>query len=270
MIALNLRKSFLQSFWVHITIAFLAVGFPSIYKYITKRSLFETKIRKIPEAVRVDLVGMPTLTVKELERLPRIKSGKIDLEKQVSTTELESKLEKKAAPVKVEKKEEVIKKNDTVLLKNKKSKKKKKNKKKNTKKGIKSKAGKKAKNKAAEELRNLILMGNQLSKGELATGEVSDVDLTELDRYALKVKNRIKPHWNLPSFLLDLDLRARVRIYINKEGELIRMSLIDKSGNAEYDNRVRKAIELAEPFDAPAKNIREAVEDGELVLVFPF
>ncbi len=270
MMTLDLRKSFAISLSAHVLIALLAVGYPALYKLITKKSLFDSTLRKIPEAVKVDLVGMPTLTMKELEQLPRIEAGKIELEKQVSATELEQKIEKSTP--KVEAKEEIIKKDDPVLLKNEKAKTKKKDKKKTaaSKKKTQSATNTKEKKKAAQDLANLILMGNKLSKGELATGEINEIDLTELDRYALKVKQKIKPHWNLPSFLLDLDLRSRVRIYINKKGELIRMSLIEKSGNEEYDIRVRKAIELAEPFDAPDKKISEAIEDGELVLVFPF
>ncbi len=268
MMNFDLRKSFVLSFIVHATIAMLTFSYPILYKMITKKSLFESTLRKVPDAVKVDLVGMPTLTTKELERLPEIKSGKIQLEKQVKTTEIEQKVEKGKIKNPA-KKEDVIKKGDMVLLKNKKSKNKKKGKKK-SKVGKPKSIAKKAKKSAAKDLANLILMGNKLSKGESATGEVNDVDLSELDKYVQRVKIKIKPHWNLPSFLVDLDLRCRVRVYINKQGELIRMSLIEKSGNEEYDIRVRKAIELAEPFDAPPKTISEALADGELILVFPF
>ncbi|MCB9091887.1 MAG: TonB C-terminal domain-containing protein [Halobacteriovoraceae bacterium] len=259
----NIKKYFASSLAMHALFATLIVVLPMAFRFFLS-SQIDVQDKIIPESVKVDLVGMPELTPAELKRLPVLsKSAPSDK----TTTKIEDKNEEtaKEETKQEESKEEAKESSETFLKKGKE-----KTKKKSKTKGKSKNKGKLSK-KQLSELKELVLLGNKLSTGESAFGEdTSDIELSNFDRYALRVKEKVKAYWKLPAYLLEKDLRSKVRLFINKKGELVRVSFIENSGNGEYDKRVEGAIEYAAPFEKPEEEIVESLEDGKLILVFPF
>ena len=114
----------------------------------------------------------------------------------------------------------------------------------------------------------LLLQGNKLSKG---TGIVGD-GIAATETFALylgKLPMIVRPHWILPSYLLDKDLKCRIRIYLSENGKLLRSNIFETSGNIEYDNKALLAVKKASPFPELAENIKKRGIDGDIVLGFP-
>jgi colicin import membrane protein len=124
---------------------------------------------------------------------------------------------------------------------------------------------------AAEQqrLRQLVAAGNRISEGASLTGGGSGAEMTAFNRYISAIPDQVRVHWRLPSFLADQDLRARVRIYLKSNGELMRTEIFESSGNADYDRRAVEAIRLAQPFPALAEEYAARAARGDIVLGFP-
>ena len=219
--------------------------------------------KKIEEIIKVDVVGLPTLTLKELE----------DLKKDFSSDLIKDDLPEKTVQESVTKIKEEVPQNDTLnneknsaamdLIKNL-----------SRKAGVKNTTGGKKKKKLAgrkipsKKLKNLLLEGNKLSKGTSVKGRYQS-DVAEFDVYVLNLPNLIRPFWKLPSFLREQDLMARVIIYINSQGEVVHHRFVDKSGNDEFDSRAIKAIEDSKPFPIPDPEIRDRLLSEGVILGFP-
>jgi len=119
-------------------------------------------------------------------------------------------------------------------------------------------------------LRKLVAEGNKISKGVALSGTGrSDQELSEFQIYASTVSGEVKLHWKLPGFLLDKNLKCRIRIYLKSDGSLLRTEIFESSGEKEFDDRAVKAIELAAPFSSVPTASRSNALKGEIVLGFP-
>lgn len=206
------------------------------------------KIDLIKSAVRVDVVGMPKDTLKELE------NTNLD-----QTTKEE---EKPAEPVKVEKNDQEVfkekaKKVDIKSLLNSYS----------SKDVEKKKKEKKKYNETA--LRKLVLEGNKASTGNSVKGDVLDRKNQEFVSYVQSLPDQIRPYWKLPSYLASQNLQCRIKIYISKTGNVIRSEVIEPSGQPEYDRKALDAIKRASPLRPPPSSILTRVSSGEVGLGFP-
>lgn len=200
----------------------------------------------IQSAVQVDIVGMPKLTVQEL--------------KEFNTSELQ-KGDEEAKPVDVKNEEN----NNNVdlgsLLTNL-SKKKKPSRRKEATKTYGSKL-------SAKELKSLVLEGNQISKGEAVIGDSLNESRSLFAKYASRIPSHVRPFWKLPTYLMDKQLSCRIRVYIAKNGDILRTEIIQSSGVNDYDARALNAIQSANPFPAPEDEIISFLAAGQVVLGFP-
>ncbi len=209
----------------------------------------EKKVELIQSSVRVDVVELPKMTLQELKKLNLNTMDTIEPEKKSGPSKETSKIEFKKKAKKV---------NLNNLLKNISAKK------------IKTKKRKKKKGVLAQEtLNKLILEGNKISKGASTTGVELNRGQKEYIDYIQRLPDQVRPHWKLPSYLLEKDLRCRIRIYIGSNGQVLRMEVFESSGEEEYDKKALMAVKLASPLPKPESSILGRVTKGDVILGFP-
>jgi len=267
------KKYFVGSVFVHI----IVINLLFFQKKINHFFWEESQPKQVSEIIKVDVVGLPKLTLKELEQLKRAIDNKEEesspdvnvqnvaqdevTESIKDVSELEEELpdsEKNVDSLE----------NDTegagLSLIEKLSKQS----------GAKFKKGAKSKRKAkknsigVKKLKNLLLEGNQISKGSSIKGRYQG-DLAQFDQYVLALPNLIRPFWKLPTFLRDGAFQARIIIYINSEGRVIHYRFVSKSGNEEFDSRAVKSINKSQPFPLPSEEIKDRLLSEGVILGFP-
>ena len=244
----------------------------------TNKKIREKNMELIQASVRVDMVAMPTHTINELKNLS---SGVEEPKPQapepapIEEKKVEEKVEEKPAP-KVE--EKVVEKEEPArpVFEEKNSKKRsnflsklkeighKEIKTPGTQKAEKGLAGQKR-----TELKQLVLAGNKLSKGVQIFGEGSGRDMNAFHAYAAKLPDLVRPHWKLPSFLMDKNYKCRIRIWLSPAGEVTRAEVYSSSGEKEYDQRAVEAIKTAAPFPKMGAEIGSRGIQGDILLGFP-
>lgn len=202
----------------------------------------------IQAAVRVDIVGMPKDTLKELENT---KLDQTTTEEEVPTKTVE--VEK---PDQNEFKEKAKKVDLNKLLSDFSSKK------------VKTKKTEK-KNINQTALRKLVLEGNKVSKGNNVKGDILDAKNQKFIEYVQSLPDQVRPFWKLPSYLASKSLQCRIRVYISNTGKVIRAEVIEPSGESEYDQKALNAVKKASPLSAPESEILSRVSSGQVVLGFP-
>lgn len=254
----DFNKNFLISFGAHCALFLLAFVGGEVISKVFK----DNDVEIIRSSVRVDVVGMPKFTVQELkkmeaqpiiEREPEVAKGK----KEETVTDTET--------------EDVIKKDDLVIQEQGKKKasflnmlndySSKKVSAKVEKKGDRAGTG-------SKNLDSLILEGNRLSKGSALVGDYSDEQNSEFSAYVQNIPGVIRPFWKLPSYLLEKDLRCRIKIYLSPVGKLLKLELQESSGVAEFDARAEKAVRDA-IFPKPSDEVGNRLTNSGIILGFP-
>lgn len=235
-----MQKFLITSLTLHLGI-FLILSTGSVFNFSGKTILIE-------DTIQVDLVGLPSFTQTELEKMNNV------------TEEIIEEVESKDSS-----KEKVDDKADLVI-----SKKEIKKKKSEKKVIAKTKKIKKINKDLFKELGRLAITGNQISKGSSATGNIGSKDQKEIQIYLSRLKTRVQKFWVLPNHLINRDYRSLVRVFISRTGRLMKALIVKSSGNKEYDQKVLKVVKSAEPFDKPDAKIVDKLESGEVTLQFPF
>jgi TonB family protein len=249
-----------RSFTVHIAVvALFSVG-SIVWQLVSpwERARLEN-LKLINASVRVDMVAMPKLTVNEL------KSATIP--EQGTQPEVEKKVEPaKASIVEPIEKDAFIKEG-----KNKKSfAEMMKNMQKTAKEKLTEKAGAKSGTKNdSGVLKDLILAGNKVSQGTAITGKGGDNESGPFIDYLSQLPEQVRVYWKLPSYLMNKNLKARVRVYVGSSGQLLRAEIFESSGSPEYDQRAIEAIKASAPFPVPEQGIQSRLSRGDVVLGFP-
>lgn len=214
-------------------------------------------VKVIQSSVRVDIVDMPKYTVQELKKM---QMTPVNTEEQIGnekTTEVEEKSD-------VEFKKQVKKVDLNKLLSNLSNKK-------NIKVDEKGNAQNKVKDLFAKNksLRSLVLEGNKISKGTSIVGDNLEVEKTVFNEYISNLPNVIRPNWKLPSYLLNQELKCRVRVFIAANGKILKTQVYESSGVSEFDDKAIRALKDSDPLPAPDKDILSKVAAGEVILGFP-
>jgi len=218
---LEILQSIVLSILFHLTIfvIFVILNSESITFHIFKFAFFEEqkKIKILESAVRVDIVAMPKLTVKDMKSFKIIPLGnykEIKLPekklKKMVTKDISSLLKKMS-------------KENTDIDMNaylKKSKKGKKIKKRNAANKRSVPAGL-----SRKEIKNLIIAGNKLSSGSSLTGKFDIQFDDDFNKYARSLPDWVRPNWLLPSFLSKGKLQCRIQIFLNREGDILRTEI---------------------------------------------
>lgn len=202
----------------------------------------------VESSVRVDVVEMPKITLQELKSLPPIAQDAkdtlpaqgigaegIEFQKPSESGSLATYL-KELSQGKVEK-------------------------------AAKKKERKRGRSNNKKALRQLVLAGNKMSSGRALTGKTGEKS-SDFEYYLESIPDRVRSHWSLPSYLGDSGLQCRIRIYLNKDGRLLKAEIYESSGNEEYDAIAMDAVKNA-TFPIPDKNFLNEVLDGNILLGFP-
>lgn len=230
---MNKNSSFLIGFIIsaglHVT-TYLAINIliPGLPKAEISPTSTERKIKVtlVEEGQRVDIIGMPTHTLKELLELEKIRitNKRVEQKKALFQDMLKS----------------IVKKAERTQL-----------------------------TRPIGEPKVLLMAGNKLSEGMALAARERDPKLGEFHGYLEYLPQHIKKKWKLPSYLLGKDLRCRIRIIIAENGELINFSLIESSGDEEFDRRALQATKESNPFPKPNNSITSLLRQGHIILGFP-
>tara|TARA_B100001971_G_scaffold215195_1_gene260352 strand:+ start:182414 stop:183175 length:762 start_codon:yes stop_codon:yes gene_type:complete len=243
----NLNQAVIKALALHIALVLIFLILGKLDFQITPDAIEIEET--IQSSVKVDVVGMPKLTVQELKefKATEIEKGETEDPKNIAEEKVEEPVEekvdlgnllsnlskKKVAPKKRKKK----KKFGNVL--------------------------------SQKELKSLVLEGNKISQGESVVGDSLENARTVLGQYASTLPSHVRPFWKLPSYLLNKDLSARIRVYLSETGKVLRTEIIKSSGVDDFDQRALRAIKQANPFPAPESEIAKLTTSGAIVLGFP-
>lgn len=110
------------------------------------------------------------------------------------------------------------------------------------------------------------IKGNQVMKGSSAKGVATDsVETTYFD----VVLDKIRTEWELPQWLKDKGLSAKVLIHIDRRGMITHTRFIKSSGNEQFDAAVKRTLQASVPFPAPPISILANVSQDGIVFGFP-
>lgn len=215
-------------------------------------------------ALRVDIVGLPDLTPSELARLPKTLPP---TEAETAAEKLAEKAEE-APPVETSDEAEP----DEMVLEPKKGKKADKNKDRKSK--IETAL---AKMKALQKIRSeldskpqkesgALIKGNQISRGSSLTGEARE---SAQAHYYDLIRDRLQENWEVPVWIARQKYSARVVIHIDAFGRLRSYQLLKPSGNAQFDEAVKRSITEGHPYPAPPEGIASSVLTDGILVGFP-
>jgi protein TonB len=108
--------------------------------------------------------------------------------------------------------------------------------------------------------------GNKISKGSSVSGEARESD--QVQYYDL-LKARLQENWSLPVWLARQQYGAQVILFIDNHGNLRAYRFNKMSGNTQFDDAVKRAIQQSVPFDPPPEAIASAVFTNGVVVGFP-
>lgn len=236
---------------------FIIVGLGIVLTQVLNLDFTDLKIKNenvelINSAVRVDIVDMPKLTVQELKKIKYVPPSPVEVQK------VDKEPQKVNETSKVEFKKVSKNKVDlTNLLSN------------LSQKNLPQKKVKKPNKMDQKVLRSLILEGNKVSKGSSVVGDKTAVSEQAFVAYLQGLPQAIRPNWKLPSYLLDQNLRCRIKIFIGSGGKLLKTQMYESSGVPEFDQKALSAVNLSAPYPAPPEDIRLRVSSGEVIIGFP-
>lgn len=252
----DFNKNFLVSFGAHVLVVLLSFAGGELISKVFKSNDVEI----IRSSVRVDVVGMPKFTVQELKKMqaqpivenqPEVAKGV----KEETKTETEDVIKKDDLVIQEEGKKKA---NFLNMLNDYSSKK---VTAKVEKKGTRSGEGNK-------NLDSLIIEGNRLSKGSALVGDYTDEQNSEFSAYVQNLPGIIRPFWKLPSYLLEKNLRARIKIFLSPEGKLLKLEMQESSGDPEFDARAQSAVRSA-TFPKPSAEVGARLTNSGIILGFP-
>ncbi len=253
------NKNFLISCGVHAGLF--------LFAYIAGTSILNIfknndNVEVIHSSVRVDVVGMPKFTVKELKAMQAEPVAKPEPEPQGAKVETKAEVE------------DVIKKGDIVIQEKGAAPKKKPSFMNlvtdySSKKVSASEKKKGAKASPNKDIDSLIIEGNRLSKGGALVGDYSDADNSELATYVQSIPELVRAFFKLPTHLMNRDLRCGIAVLISPSGHVLKTEIRQSSGDSEYDSRAEKAIRDASPFPKPSAALAPRLGTSGILLKFP-
>ncbi len=253
----DFNKNFILSLGAHGLLVLLSFAGGELISKVFRNNDVEI----IRSSVRVDVVGMPKFTVQELKKMQAEPIVQNEPEATKGVKE-ETKTET----------EDVIKKDDLVIQEE--GKKKKESflnmlndysSKKVTAKV--EKQGKKA-GEGNKNLDSLIIEGNRLSKGSALVGDYTDEQNSAFSAYVQNMPGFIRPNWKLPQWLLEKQLRCRIKIFLSPAGKILKLEMQESSGEPEFDTRAESAIRSAD-FPQPTAEVGARLTNSGIILGFP-
>ncbi len=117
-----------------------------------------------------------------------------------------------------------------------------------------------------EQADGILIKGNRISRGTNLTGDAVEQGQPN---YLDLVKSRLQSTWELPVWLARQKLSAKVEIFIDPKGIVKNFRFTKPSGNAQFDDAVRRTISEAQPFPQPPKDEAASLLVHGISLGFP-
>lgn len=264
----SLKRLFIWSSVGHLV---LLLSFITLEKLnlIGISALEQSNIRLAQASVRVDIVAMPKYTIKELKAMSEVEEEAPAASK-IDTTEKKAEAEPEQGDeyLQQKKKKDFMSMLKDLSKQNIQSKNKKPSKKADTKvtgRGAADSIGRAERGR----LDKLVVAGNKLSSGTSLFGSGNAEAMDALDRYATSLPDLVRAHWKLPSYLLNRELTCRLKLFISRDGDLLKVEIYESSGDQEYDSRAIQAVQRSAPFPALPSDIQGFGTRGAIVLGFP-
>lgn len=233
-----------------------------LFFFTIKSVVFPSTPVLIAPTLRVDIVDLPDVLKKDLMKAPLPEIAKKDSEGEVK------KPPKIADPPKTETKIEKAERDEMVL---------------NAKQAAKEKAdrekklrGALARIKALDRIQAIpnedaepvptVIKGNQISKGTSLSGDAREsMQATYYDA----LRERLQENWALPLWLERQKLSAQVQIFIDRSGKTRNFKFLRLSGNAQFDEAVKRTLTQSQPFPIPPDDIRDKILVDGVLIGFP-
>lgn len=106
--------------------------------------------------------------------------------------------------------------------------------------------------------------GNVISAGSSLTG----LNKLQHDEYVAELDQHIKQNWSKPKWI-EKELRARVRLKIDSNGQILSRDLILSSGDPIYDETVLSTIDNSSPYPKPPEKFVEIAAVKGILIGFP-
>lgn len=119
------------------------------------------------------------------------------------------------------------------------------------------------------DLERIVLSGNKANIGHGQEEHVDREPLKLFEAYLLEATDLVRAHWQLPSYLLEKKLRCRIQVFLNPNGSIALLKVIESSDSAEFDQLARAAVVKAAPFLPVPDEIVSRLKRGHFVLGFP-
>lgn len=223
-----------------------------------KSLVFPGTVTPYVPTLRVDIVGLPDVLKKDLSNVPATKEVSEILKKAAQDAE---KIKPKKLPPIVVKKE--IAEPDEMALKPRNAA----NAEKSREKKLKAALDRmKALAKISRETSAPPIKGNKISKGSSLSGDAKESDQTN---YYDSILGRLRDNWSLPVYLSRQNLSAQVQIYIDARGRLHSFRFVRLSGNSQFDDAVKRALQESAPFPVPPQELTSNVLVNGIIFGFP-
>lgn len=118
----------------------------------------------------------------------------------------------------------------------------------------------------AQRATSMPVKGNKISKGASLSGEARESD--QVQYYDL-LKERLQQNWSLPVWLARQQYGAQVTLFIDGRGNVRAFRFTRSSGNSQFDDAVKRAIQQSQPFDPPPESIASTIYGSGVVVGFP-
>ncbi len=127
------------------------------------------------------------------------------------------------------------------------------------------KALQKLKSKNTNKTKEIEYKGNAISKGNSLQG----LEKLHHNSYLDEVETQVRTHWNLPEWLANGNLKARVLLLVRKNGVISEKSFVVKSGNDLFDQYVIDTLEKSSPLPPPPSNLVDFYSTTGFEIGFP-
>ena len=111
-----------------------------------------------------------------------------------------------------------------------------------------------------------VIKGNQVSKGTSLSGDARE---SAEASYYDSLKAKLQDNWALPIWLARQNLAAQVQIFVDSRGRILSYRFLKPSGNAQFDDAVKKTLAESQPFMTPPSEMAQTLMTDGVLIGFP-
>jgi colicin import membrane protein len=111
-----------------------------------------------------------------------------------------------------------------------------------------------------------LIKGNKISKGSSLSGDAIQSDVAS---YYDSIRDRLQNNWEIPIWFKNQGFSAKVQIFIDRSGRLRNFRFIKPSGNAQFDDAVKRTVSESQPFPVPPDDVVSTVLVDGILVGFP-